>query len=58
MLIPKQSLPIRREVSTAKISDVMAGVNPSNWQLQCDLCCANGGGAYCNVVLPGCSCSL
>lgn len=63
MLLPRQAPPTIRKVSTAKILDIMAGVNPSknpsqNRQLQCDLCCESGGGAACNSILPGCVCPL
>jgi hypothetical protein len=58
MRLPIQAPPTIRKVSTAKILDMMAGVNLSNWQLQCALCCEIGGGAACNTILPGCVCPL
>lgn len=62
MLLPIQAPPTIRKVSTAKILDMMAGVNSSqnpqerNFQLQCDLCCESGKGTACNSILPGCVC--
>lgn len=56
MQLPIQAPPTIRKVSTAKVLDMMAGVNPSeselqrNLKLQCDLCCEITGGncpSYC-----------
>lgn len=58
MLLPIQAPPTIRKVSTAKILDVTAGVNPSNFQLQCAICCETGRGEACNSILPGCVCPL
>ena len=58
MNLPIQALPILRNISTAKLSQIK-GIETSfrNAGLQCDLCCGNGGGMACTLAIPGCDCS-
>lgn len=56
MIVPVQVSPVTRHGSSAAgASDKREGVNPSNAQLQCQLCCAIGRDD-CGAIVPGCTC--
>jgi len=56
MIVPVQVSPvIRQSSSAAGTSDKKEGVNPSNPQLRCQLCCAIGRND-CGAIVPGCVC--
>ena len=56
MILPIQTAPTMRNASEAKISGMMAGINPAN--LACDLCCSLLGGRGTGVcrIIRGCRC--
>jgi len=64
MLLPFQSPPIIRVISTTKTFNQKIGSTPSqvgtlsrNTYLQCQICCELGGGDNCRAI-PDCTCSL
>ena len=56
MKLPNQSLPVVIDRSETRISVQIEGINPSqNLFLQCQQCCALGGGDCSSI--PNCDCS-